>query len=260
MKHFLTIDVEDWYRGTDMPGNGSGHDLRPAMENILQVLEECKTSATFFILADDAPVLKDIIRKCAKAGHGVACHGMTHRRVDETPPAEFRAGLKKAKAVIEDITGMRCHGFRAPYFSVNQNLKWFFEILAEEGFSYDSSLRIDAGLIGKSISQIPGIIEVPVPLVRLGFYRLGILGGLSLRILPGFAIPMLMRYCERIQQPACIYLHPYEWQGIPEGTELPWRKKTRRTLLVTRTLPRLRKLASSFQLSSIEQTLCLPSV
>ena len=55
-------------------------------------------------------------------------------------PAEFRADIRRAKAVLEDVAGQPVVGYRAPTFSIGASERWAYAILAEEGFRYDSSV------------------------------------------------------------------------------------------------------------------------
>ena len=53
---------------------------------------------------------------------------------------EFRQDIRKAKAILEDITGSEVIGYRAPSYSITNKSQWALEVLVEEGFKYDSSI------------------------------------------------------------------------------------------------------------------------
>jgi polysaccharide deacetylase family protein (PEP-CTERM system associated) len=53
---------------------------------------------------------------------------------------EFRQDVKRAKSILEDITGREVIGYRAPSYSITHKSQWAFEVLVEEGFQYDSSI------------------------------------------------------------------------------------------------------------------------
>jgi peptidoglycan/xylan/chitin deacetylase (PgdA/CDA1 family) len=248
MPDFLTIDVEDRHRTTGnfkpMPEGG----LAAAMERLLDLLAETKTSATFFVLGADAEKVRAPLKRCIREGHEVACHGMQHRRVDSLDPEAFRRDLRTALAVIQSMTGVPCRGYRAPWFSVREEMTWFFDVLAEEGVQYDSSLWMP---VGQKAPAFRGVAEVPIRFAPMGPARIGILGGLSLRLLPAFMIARLFHRCATAGQSACVYLHPYDWTPTPGFTIPCTARAIRRRLFVSRTLPRLRWLAQATPLSSI---------
>jgi len=254
MQHLLTIDVEAWYRGLHgrpVPA-ATDAELSPALDRLLGLLHETATSATFFVLGQDAVSLGDVLRGCSKAGHEIACHGMRHVRADRTGPDGFRRDLREAIAVVEDTVQTRCTGYRAPWFSGAGDSDWFFDVLAEEGIVYDASLRIpvESRLAG---TRRRGVILVPVPTVKFGPGRMGILGGMALRALPKWLLIGMLRRCRRSRQPACLYLHPYEWYSSPSGPFSASISTLRRRLLTGRTLPRLRWLATVSDLTSIDR-------
>jgi polysaccharide deacetylase family protein (PEP-CTERM system associated) len=55
-------------------------------------------------------------------------------------PDEFREDIRKSRKILEDIAGEEVIGYRAPSYSITNQSQWAFEILAEEGFKYDSSI------------------------------------------------------------------------------------------------------------------------
>ena len=76
----------------------------------------------------------------AAAGHEVGCHSYWHRRVDQLTPEEFREDTARAKDILEQQTGQRVLGYRAPSFSVTPGAEWAFDVLHDLGFAYDASL------------------------------------------------------------------------------------------------------------------------
>jgi len=96
--------------------------------------------ATFFVLGWLAERYPHLIKAIKEQGHEVACHGYAHKLIYTQSKEEFREDIRKAKAILEDITGDEVIGYRAPSYSITQNSKWALEILMEEGFKYDSSI------------------------------------------------------------------------------------------------------------------------
>jgi hypothetical protein len=96
--------------------------------------------ATFFVLGWIAERYPDLVRRIQKEGHEIACHGYAHQLVYTQSRDEFRQDVKRAKSILEDITGEEVIGYRAPSYSITNKSHWAFEVLAEEGFKYDSSI------------------------------------------------------------------------------------------------------------------------
>src|SRR5437868_12700663 len=82
----------------------------------------------------------DVVRRIADAQHEVASHGYAHRRVPTLTRREFQDEVRRSKQMREDLTGHAVLGYRAPSFSIIPGYEWAFDVLIEEGYSYDSSL------------------------------------------------------------------------------------------------------------------------
>src|SRR4051812_8652282 len=154
--HFFTVDVEEHFQVSAFEGliERESWDRQPSrvernVDRALQLLADSGASATFFTLGWVAARHPAMIRRIAECGHELASHGMTHRRVYHLSAAEFREELRTSKRLLEDATGARVFGFRAPNFSILPRSEWAFDILVEEGYRYDSSRfpirRIDYG-------------------------------------------------------------------------------------------------------------------
>ncbi|MBC8453603.1 polysaccharide deacetylase family protein [PVC group bacterium] len=260
MSHLLTIDVEEWYHGLGHSAGKTNRNLSDTINDLLDVLSETDTYATFFILGTEVHKLKNVMHRCVAAGHEIGCHGMRHVRVNNLKPDDFHCSLNEARSLIEDATQKSCRGFRAPWFSVNPEDKWFFEILKKEGFVYDASLRIPLQSIHRKPKKYCDIIEVPVPLLecRCSRRNAGLLGGLTFRLLPKKFIQRLMHQCESNNSPLCLYLHPYEWEKKKCPANSFSMSTIRRIMFVSQTLPKLRWLINVSAFSSIERWLNLP--
>ena len=96
--------------------------------------------ATFFCLGWIAELFPRLIKDIHKAGHEIASHGYDHRQIYRMTPVEFREDIRRTRETLEDIIGARVLGYRAPSYSIIRKTLWAFEILAEEGYCYDSSI------------------------------------------------------------------------------------------------------------------------
>jgi polysaccharide deacetylase family protein (PEP-CTERM system associated) len=92
--------------------------------------------ATFFVLGWVAERLPHLVREIAARGHEMASHGTSHRLCRPLSDAELRDELASSKLLLEDITGTKVRGFRAPNFSVDDRV---LDLVRECGYRYDSS-------------------------------------------------------------------------------------------------------------------------
>lgn len=239
----LSVDVEDYYQVEAFADRVSPNAwpnfasrVRANTERVLQVFEEYRCRATFFVLGWVAERESELVRTIAAAGHEVACHSYAHRLVSSLTPEEFRADLQRARAVIENAAGATILGYRAPTFSIGRSNLWALDILAEEGFLYDSSIfPIRHDLYGfpdaprfphqVDLKSKRRIFEIPMSTVRLGRSNWPVGGGGYLRILPLQYTRWAMRRIHRKdQQPCVVYFHP--WELDPDQPRIAGRWKS----------------------------------
>jgi len=96
--------------------------------------------ATFFCLGWIAERYPNLIKEIHRQGHEIASHGYDHQVVYKMTPSQFREDIRKSKKILEHIVGEEVIGYRAPSYSITKRSLWSFEILAAEGYRYDSSI------------------------------------------------------------------------------------------------------------------------
>jgi polysaccharide deacetylase family protein (PEP-CTERM system associated) len=195
-----------------------------------------------------------LVARLAASGHEIACHGYGHELISNLSPAAFREDIRRSKDILENLTGRRVVGYRAPSFSITS---WALEILVEEGFQYDSSVNnrfrsSTTGTVGKSPNCYPirtrsgVLVEIaPSTVTTLGV-QLPVGGGGYFRLLPYNATRMLLKRLESQGSPLVIYLHPWELdpeQPRMKGTLL---SKARHYLNLDKTEEGLRRLLDDF--------------
>jgi len=224
----LTIDVEDYFHVTNFEGcvGRESWEYMPLRveENTrkaLELLSSHNATATFFVLGWVAERMGRLVREIRDAGHEVASHGYAHRLAYEMTPDEFRADAQRSKAAIEDAIGERIYGYRATSYSFQKGNLWCLKVLAEEGFTYDSSIfpvyHDRYGIPGwdrfpKALSKDGyTLCEVPPSTFRLLGYNLPMAGGGYLRLLPAWVTSRCIRSINESEgMPAVVYLHPWE--------------------------------------------------
>lgn len=228
MQNALTVDLEDYYQVTAFADSVGASDwnrhlsrVEPNTEKLLDMLAAFGCCATFFTLGWTAEKYPKLIRKIADAGHEIACHSHLHRLVYSLSVTQFREDTKRARDILEQAGGHPVRGYRAPSFSITRDSIWAFQVLAELGFTYDSSIypirHLDYGMPRSPrmpfLVETPAgpIVEFPMPTLALGKMRSPIGGGAYLRLLPYGYTRWGIRYINRKEShPVCVYLHPWE--------------------------------------------------
>jgi polysaccharide deacetylase family protein (PEP-CTERM system associated) len=152
----------------------------------------------------------------------VASHGYGHVEIFTQTPEVFREDVRRSRRLLEDLTGSGIVGFRAPDFSITGASLWALDVLAEEGFRYDSSIfpirHARYGIVGWPDTPVTvrlpsgrSIVELPIATRTVGGRRLPVAGGGYHRLLPGMAIRMLVRSALASGNPFMAYCHPYEF-------------------------------------------------
>jgi polysaccharide deacetylase family protein (PEP-CTERM system associated) len=137
-------------------------------------------------------------------------------------PQQFREDTRKAVTVIADACGVTPRAYRAPSYSITEKSMWALDVLAELGFTHDSSIYP----VSHDRYGIPGfhrhaqimktasgpILEIPVASVQLSAGQVApVGGGAYLRLLPyRYTAAGIRRINREETQPACIYFHPWE--------------------------------------------------
>lgn len=209
----FTVDVED---------HGTAAQLAAQTARLLDLLAACGARGTFFVLDSVAAADPALVRRIAAAGHEIASHGHAHRRLSEETPDVFTRGMAAARDRLADLTGAPPAGYRAPFFSLTRGTHWTTEVLAGLGFAYSSSLLPAwnplAGWPGaprRPFLWPSGLLELPVPVARLGPLRLPFLGGMYLRWLPPWRMRQFSRRWAAEDQGGALwsYCHPYDLDG-----------------------------------------------
>jgi polysaccharide deacetylase family protein (PEP-CTERM system associated) len=265
----MSIDVEDYFQvsafATHVPRSewdGMQCRVEANVERILALLAHAGATATFFTLGWIAERYPGLARRIADAGHEIASHGFDHRRASEQAPDAFRADIRLAKAIIEDVTGCEVRGYRAPSFSVGNSNRWAFEVIADAGYRYSSSIypirhdhygEPDAPRFAHEV--LPGLLEIPVATIRVGRRNWPAGGGGYFRLLPyGVSRWSIGRINARDVRPAMFYFHP--WEIDPAQPRIPGigtRTKFRHYVNLDRTGPRLTRLLRDFRWSRADR-------
>lgn len=273
----LTVDVEDYFQVNAFARvvkHSEWDSFKPrVVENTLKtldLLDVFSVKATFFVLGWVAERAPGLVAEIAGRGHEVACHGYGHQLVYEIGPDRFREDIRRAKGIIEGITGEAVHGYRAPSYSITGRSLWALDILVEEGFSYDSSIfpvvHDTYGIpcarrFPHEIACTTGSLR-EFPLTTLNIrgagreLRLPIAGGGYLRLLPAALVRRGIEYVNlNERQPAVLYFHPWEIDPDQPRISAGLRSRFRHYLNLHRTEEKLRHLLGSLRFAPMGKVL-----
>ncbi len=270
--NILTVDLEDWFHicevETFLPR--SAWDSFPSTvvadtELLLELLGRHDAQATFFVLGYVAKRHPSLIRRISALGHEIAYHGWDHELVYRLRPDAFRRILRDGIHLIGDLVGARPIGFRAPQWSINDRSLWALELLAEEGFQYDSSMA-PLKFIGNEAyppephgrSTLSGPLQEFPPLTLwTPWGRFPAAGGWGLRSLPFPVIERAVKGLNRRAVPAVFYVHPREIGSNRSIRGLPLSKRFVLNGGLWTTRSRIEAMLSTFRFTSVSVTVQL---
>jgi polysaccharide deacetylase family protein (PEP-CTERM system associated) len=241
----FSADVEDYFQVEALRGlfprerwEECEDRTEPSTNRLLDLLERTGTRGTFFVLGWTALRHPDLVRRIVAGGHEIASHGFDHELVYNQTPEAFRQDVRRAKALLEDLSGQEVVGYRAPSYTIVQRTLWALPILAEEGYLYDSSIfPIPRRRYGMPKAQrwphritlkgSQGLAEFPLPTVRFGPLNMPATGGAYLRLLPFHFQRWALRRILEQKRAFVLTIHP--WELDPEQPRLSVGLRTRWT-------------------------------
>ena len=269
----MTVDVEDYFHVSAFakvvsPADWNLYESRVCRntDRLLGIFEEAGVQGTFFVLGWVAERFPALVRRIQQAGHELASHSYDHGLVYDRTPDAFLADLRRARTAIEQASGVAVHGYRAPSYSITERSLWALDVLASEGYTFDSSIypiRHDRYGIPHWQRHIHVIRrsghrlwELPGSTVRHMGVNLPFGGGGYFRLLPYWwtrrGIQILN---EEEGHPAVFYLHP--WEIDPDQPRLNGGALTRQRHYynLDQTERRLRRLLKEFRFGTIAHVL-----
>jgi polysaccharide deacetylase family protein (PEP-CTERM system associated) len=270
MRNALSVDVEDWFQvgAFERVIDRADWDSLPRRvernsDAVLRLFDEAGVKGTFFTLGWVAERHPALIRRIVDAGHEIASHGWDHARVFTLDANSFRADLRRARGAIEDAGGAAVTGYRAPSFSIDARTPWAHQVLAEEGYTYSSSVAPIVHdhygwpeaprFVFRPLADSP-LIELPVTTVRFAGRTLAAGGGGFFRMLPyRFSRWAIGRVNATDQRPAVFYFHP--WEIDPDQPRVPGasaRSRLRHYSRLSAMEGKLRRLLTNFQWGRVD--------
>ena len=237
----LILDLLDSSNGQRLTDNGEQKEVR----------------TTFFILGWLAERLPHLVREIHSRGHEVASHGYCHNLCNEESWENLRADLSDSKKLLEDIIGAPVFGYRAPSFSIDDDV---LKIIEDSGYLYDSSYNSfgmhkrygrvtlsDNGRRGIAFQLTNDFCEIPVSNLTIAKKVLPWGGGGYFRMIPFSLFKTGVQSILKRENAYVFYMHPWEIDPEqPKVNHASWGYKLRHYINLNKSQARLTKLIAAF--------------
>ena len=267
----VTVDLEDWPQSSWDRTLPLSDYCADNTKRLLDIVNEFPSArATFFVLGKFAEKHTHIVHEIHQAGHEIGSHGWGHVEIFHLGRDKFREDIRRSTEVITGIIGKHPIGYRAPDFSIVGETLWALEILAKEGYTYDSSIfpiaKARYGIaawpreaVRVRLKTGNTITEFPLATLDLCRCRLPVGGGGYARLLPGSVLVRALRMAQaQSSSPPVFYCHPYEIDPQEFARlefKIPFRVRLHQGMGRKRTAGKLRRLLKNFECISLSEAM-----
>lgn len=266
----FSVDVEDWFHILDVPSApvlsewaGLPSHVEQNFHKLLDIFSDCNVQVTCFFLGWVGERFPHLVKEAVARGHEIASHGYGHQLVFQQTRDQFHDDVRRARLLLEDISGTPVVGYRAPGFSTTEDTPWFFEALVAAGYQYDSSVfpaarghgGIRDGRREPHRMDEVGLIEFPISVGDMMGKRVCFFGGGYLRLFPYWLIRKKAHEVLAEGRPVVFYIHPREID--PKHPRLPMsRKRTFKSYVNLDTTEwKVRQIFKNFPVSSFQNVI-----
>ena len=260
----LTIDVEDWFQVENFKDHIDFSDweslewrFEKNINALLDIFKQYNIKATFFVLGWNAERAPELIKKIHSQGHEVASHGYNHDLCTSMDGDSLFKDLSQSKTVLEGIIGTEVKGYRAPSFSISDNV---IKLLKRAGYQYDSSYDSSAinsrhGTVslehyqksGIAYSDQDGFSELPISNLQAGSMKIPWGGGGYFRLIPKSIFNSGVSNILKKDQGYMFYTHPWEFDpDQPRVSQASASNRFRHYINLKHTENKLRYLIENF--------------
>lgn len=269
----LTVDVEDYFQVSAFRDQISPDDW-PQFESrvianthrVLDVFDDAGVIATFFVLGWTAEHHPQLVREIAARGHEIACHGYSHQLIYGQSQEVFGEETRRAKTLLEDQAQVTVNGYRAASFSITDASRWALDVLADNGFEYDSSMYpVRHDLYGTAVQAAgphrivaPGgktLIEFPMTTRSVMGMTVPVSGGGYFRLYPYRLSAHLLEQVNGESEPFVFYMHPWEIDPDQPRIRTTLKSRLRHYTNLDRFEIKLRALLRDFKFTSMANVL-----
>ncbi len=210
----------------------------------------------------------ELVKRIHAQGHEIASHGYSHQLIYKQTPELFREETARSKQILEDLTGRPVTGYRAASYSITRQSLWALDILAELGFTWDSSIfptrHDNYGIPGSPeepyriiTSSGAELVEFPLTTAKVLGQAVPAAGGGYFRQYP-YALSRWLfdKASDGGTKSQIFYLHP--WEIDPDQPRIPnarWFSRFRHYTNLHRCLPRLERMLADFPFGTMSESL-----
>ena len=269
MLNALSVDIEDWFQVGAFEKTIRREDwddlpcrVEANTDAVLALFADADVKATFFTLGWVASRYPALIRRIADAGHEVASHGWGHDRVFTMTSEQFANDLTRTRRTLEDAGGAMVTGYRAPSFSIDKRTPWAHQVLADQGYTYSSSVAPvmhdhygwpEAPRFAFRPVAGSDLIELPVTTAKFAGRTLAAGGGGFFRLLPYGFSRWAIKQVNAAGQPGIFYFHPWEIDpDQPRVPGAPMRSKVRHYTNLDGMAAKLMRMMGAFEWGRVD--------
>ena len=259
----MTVDIEDNFSFEELKDKGDwGRYEKQVIFNTLKILDifdNYKIVATFFVVGKVAERCPDLIREIYGRHHFISSHSYYHYPVAVNNESAFKRDLEKSLNLLSRIINKTVLGFRAMGYSIRKkNIEWVLQTLIEYNLKYDSSispLNIRGFDTGPIYLKEYELYEFPLSVFNIKRMHLPFAGGTYLRFMPYKIIESCIKKLNKNGQPAVIYIHPWEFNKDQPARNISLKQKILQHSITFNTEKKLINLLNTFRFYSIENYL-----
>jgi len=273
IENILSVDVEEWFHPEALQHKfppEKWHEQQSRVNQnvdlLLELFKQKKVSATFFTLGWVAKQNPEMIKKIVSDGHEIASHGSMHKMITKMSTQEFANDLDESIKILQDISGEKVLGFRAPTFSVIKKTRWSWDIMLKNGLVYDSSVYpiwhdrygIPDAPREKYIAlsdQGKSLLEYPMSTVKIFNRNIPFGGGGYLRIFPNWFTKWAIKSVNKEGLPAILYMHPWEFDTDQPKVHMGALQNLRHYYNIKKNLQKLAELLDNFKWTSFKKAI-----
>lgn len=215
-KYFLfSIDLEDVrFRMDD--GRKYAERVPQMVEKYLDFLNRHNSKCTWFTCGDLAREYPSIIKMLVDEGHEIACHSDLHIPLTRMNEESFASDLKRNIESLMNAGARNIVGYRAPIFSLIPETRWAYEVMAQQGIAYSSSVLPAPSPFygwpnfGEHPRMVDNVLEIPMTLGQFFHLQVPIGGGVYFRLYNPWALRKNFERHLAMGRAVVSYFHPYD--------------------------------------------------
>lgn len=263
------IDVRTWDNVDEL--HKYRERITSSTERLLELFDNKRVTATFFVLGCVAKRFPDLIEKIENAGHEIASHGYWHELATKQSREEFAEDLEESLGLLSKLAKEKILGYRTCNCTLVETTSWIIDILKSHGLKYDSSIFPfrthfygvpDAPIFPYHIASKNIKVESPQEYFLefpLSVYRIPVIdknipisGGFYFRFLPYWLVKYGVKKLNKAGRPGVCYIH--NWEVDPDQPKItPLRGKLYHYWGLKKTEKKLNKLFTDFNFTSTKE-------